>query len=224
MVPRDRHAEFLSHLAVVAASIENVALEIRGLQRTEVLEVAEPFGKGQKGSSVMPHKRNPIKCENLAGLARLVRAYAVTGFENVALWHERDISHSSGERVAVADACILVDFMLHRLYKIIEGLDVYPEAMKRNLELTNGLVFSSQVLETLLRAGVVRTEAYRLVQRAAMTCWETGEALRDLLAADLEVMQHLSPEELDAAFDMNRALEGVEAVYSRVLQREGTIK
>ena len=224
VVPRDRHAEFLAHLAVVAASIENVALEIRSLQRTEVLEVAEPFGKGQKGSSVMPHKRNPIKCENLVGLARLVRAYAVTGLENVALWHERDISHSSAERVAVADACILVDFMLHRLYGIIDGLDMYPEAMKRNLELTNGLVFSSRVLETLLRAGVVRTEAYQLVQRAAMTCWETGEALRDLLAADLEVMQHLSPEDLDAAFDMDRALEGVEAVYTRVLRREGTLQ
>jgi len=221
VVPRDRHAEFLSHLAVVAASIENVALEIRGLQRTEVLEVAEPFGKGQKGSSVMPHKRNPIKCENLVGLARLVRAYAVTGFENVALWHERDISHSSVERVAIADACIALDFMQHRLYGIIDELDVYPEAMERNLKLTNGLVFSSRVLEALLRAGLARTDAYHLVQRAAMTCWDTGEPLRELLAADAEVMERLSTEDLDHAFDITAALSGVEAVYARVLAEDG---
>ncbi|MCH7825847.1 MAG: adenylosuccinate lyase [Acidobacteria bacterium] len=221
VVPRDRHAEFLSHLAVVAASIENVALEIRGLQRTEVLEAAEPFGKGQKGSSVMPHKRNPIKCENLVGLARLVRAYAVTGFENVALWHERDISHSSVERVAIADACIVLDFMQHRLYGVIDGLDVYPEAMERNLNLTNGLVFSSRVLEALLRANLARTEAYHLVQRAAMTCWETGEPLKELLAADAEVMGRLSTEDLDQAFDIKAALSGVEAVYERIIGDDG---
>lgn len=217
IVPRDRHAEFLSHLAVVAASIENVALEIRGLQRTEVLEAAEPFGKGQKGSSVMPHKRNPIKCENLVGLARLVRAYAVTGFENVALWHERDISHSSVERVAIADACIALDFMQHRLKGVIDGLDVYPEAMEQNLNLTNGLVFSSRVLEALLQAGLARTDAYRLVQRAAMNCWDTGEPLRELLAADDEVMEWLSEKDLDEAFDMKAALSGVEAVYERII-------
>ena len=217
VVPRDRHAEFLSHLAVVAASIENVALEIRGLQRTEVLEAAEPFGKGQKGSSVMPHKRNPIKCENLVGLARLVRAYAVTGFENVALWHERDISHSSAERVAIADACIALDFMQYRLRGVIDGLDVYPEAMEQNLNLTNGLVFSSRVLEALLQAGLARTDAYQLVQRAAMNCWETGEPLRELLAADDEVMEWLSEKDLDEAFDMKAALSGVEAVYERII-------
>jgi adenylosuccinate lyase len=223
VVPRDRHAEFLAHLAVVAASIENVALEVRGLQRTEVLEAAEPFAKGQKGSSVMPHKRNPVKCENLVGLARLVRAYAVTGFENVALWHERDISHSSVERVAIADACIALDFMQHRLHGVIAGLDVFPEAMQRNLELTNGLIFSSRVLEALLQAGLARTEAYRLVQRAAMVCWDSGEPFRELLAADPEVMEHLSAEDLDRAFDLEAALAGVEAVYERVLAREGTI-
>ena len=222
VVPRDRHAEFLSQLAVVAASIENVALEIRGLQRTEVLEAAEPFGKGQKGSSVMPHKRNPIKCENLVGLARLVRAYAVTGFENVALWHERDISHSSVERVAVADACITLDFMQHRLHGVVAGLDVYPDAMERNLNLTNGLVFSSRVLEALLQSGLARTEAYRLVQRAAMTCWETGEALREVLAADPEVTEHLSTQDLDNAFDVTAALAGADAVFERVLHREAT--
>jgi adenylosuccinate lyase len=224
VVPRDRHAEFLAHLAVVAASIENVALEVRGLQRTEVLEAAEPFAKGQKGSSAMPHKRNPIKCENLVGLARLVRAYAVTGFENVALWHERDISHSSAERVAIADACIALDFMQHRLHGVIAGLEVFPEAMRRNLELTNGLIFSSRVLEALLQAGLARTEAYRLVQRAAMACWETGEPFRELLAADPEVMEHISVEDLDRAFDLQAALAGVEAVYERVLAKEGTVR
>jgi adenylosuccinate lyase len=219
VIPRDRHAEFLAHLAVLAASIENVALEIRGLQRTEVLEAAEPFGKGQKGSSVMPHKRNPIKTENLTGLARLVRAYAATGFENVALWHERDISHSSVERVALADACILVDFMQHRLHGVIAGLEVFPHNMARNLDLTNGLVFSSRVLEALMQAGLARTEAYRLVQRAAMRCWETREPLREVLAADPEVMDNLTAEQLDLAFDIDAALAGVEAVFERVLQR-----
>ena len=223
VVPRDRHAEFLSHLAVVAASIENVALEIRGLQRTEVLEAAEPFGKGQKGSSMMPHKRNPIKCEHLVGLARLVRAYAMTGLENVALWHERDISHSSAERVAIADACIVLDFMLHRLSSVIDGLDVYPEAMERNLNLTNGLVFSSRVLEALLQAGLARTDAYRLVQGAAMTCWETGESLKDLLATNAEVMRWLSTENLDQAFDMKAALSGVDVVYERIIGSAGPV-
>ncbi len=218
---RDRHAEFLAHLAVVAASIENVALEIRGLQRTEVQEAAEPFGKGQKGSSVMPHKRNPIKMENLTGLARLVRAYALTGFENVALWHERDISHSSVERVAVADACIALDFMQHRLHGVIAGLEVFPEAMARNLNLTNGLVFSSRVLEALLQAGLARTEAYDLVQRAAMRCWETKEPFKELLAADPDVMERISGENLDNAFDIEDALSGVEAVFERVLNEQG---
>jgi len=219
VVPRDRHAEYLSHLAVLAASIENVAIEIRGLQRTEVLEAAEPFGKGQKGSSVMPHKRNPIKTENLTGLARLVRAYAMTGFENVALWHERDISHSSVERVALADACIAVDFMQHRLHGVIDGLEVFPENMARNLDLTNGLVFSSRVLEALLQAGLARTEAYRLVQTAAMTCWDTRESFKELLAADAEVMERLSAADLDKAFDIEDALSGVEVVFERVLHR-----
>ena len=165
----------------------------------------------------MPHKRNPIKCENLVGLARLVRAYAVTGFENVALWHERDISHSSVERVAIADACIALDFMQYRLRGVIDGLDVYPEAMEQNLNLTNGLVFSSRVLEALLQAGLARTDAYQLVQRAAMNCWETGEPLRELLAADDEVMEWLSEKDLDQAFDIKAALSGVEAVYERIL-------
>jgi adenylosuccinate lyase len=217
VVPRDRHAELLSHLAIVAASIENVALEIRGLQRTEVREIEEPFRKGQKGSSVMPHKRNPIKCENLVGLARLVRAYAVTGFENVALWHERDISHSSVERVAIPDSCILLDFMMHRLHRVIEGLHIYPEAMQRNLDLTNGLVFSSRVLEMMMEAGAARTDAYRISQRAAMQCWSTREPFKEVLAADDEVRKYLSEADLDQAFDMKDTLARVEKIFARVL-------
>jgi adenylosuccinate lyase len=217
VVPRDRHAEFLSHLAIVAASVENVALEIRGLQRTEVREIEEPFRKGQKGSSVMPHKRNPIKCENLVGLARLVRAYAVTGFENVALWHERDISHSSVERVAIADACILLDFMMHRLHRVIAGLHIYPEAMIRNLELTNGLVFSSRVLEMMMGAGAARTDAYRIVQKASMQCWSTREPLKEVLLADSEVRALLDEADLDRAFDMGDTLARVEMIFARVL-------
>lgn len=225
VVPRDRHAEFLCHLAVLAASVENVAVEIRHLQRTEVRELAEPFGKGQKGSSAMPHKRNPIKCENLTGLARLVRSYAQGGLENVALWHERDISHSSVERVALADACILVDFMIHRLYKVVDGLEVSSPAMHRNLDMTHGLVFSSRVLQSLLEAGLARTEAYRLVQRSAMDCWESGRPFREALAADPEIGEHLSAADLDRCFDMDEALGRVPEIFERVFgdrRQEGT--
>ena len=217
VIPRDRHAELLAHLAVVAAAIERVATEIRGLQRTEVREVEEPFGSRQKGSSVMPHKRNPIQCENLVGLARLVRAYAGTGLENVALWHERDISHSSVERVALADAFILVDFMTHRLHRVIEGMRVFPENMQRNLDHTHGLVFSSRVLERLISAGVVRSEAYVMIQRNAMGCWETGEPLQQVLASDPEIAQRLSPEQLAEAFDLAQVLEHVERIFQRAL-------
>jgi len=220
VIPRDRHAEMLAHLAVLAAAIERVATEVRGLQRTEVREVEEPFGSGQKGSSVMPHKRNPIKSENLVGLARLVRAYAGTGPENIALWHERDISHSSVERVALADACILVHFMAHRLARVIEGLRVFPDNMLRNLELTHGLVFSSRVLERLISAGVVRSEAYVIIQRQAMRCWETGEAFQELLAADPELRQHLSEQELAQAFDLKGALRHVDTIFERALGPE----
>lgn len=165
----------------------------------------------------MPHKRNPIRCENLVGLARLVRGYAGTVLENVALWHERDISHSAVERVALADACILVDFMQHRLHGVVEGMRVYPENMRRNLEMTNGLVFSSRVLERLLRAGLARTEAYPLVQRAAMRCWETGEPLREVLASDGGVGAHLDEADLDQAFDLKAALAHVPRIFERAL-------
>ncbi|MFQ5744607.1 MAG: adenylosuccinate lyase [Acidobacteriota bacterium] len=235
IVPRDRHAEFLGHLAVVAASIDNVATEIRGLQRTEIGELEEPFGRDQKGSSAMPHKRNPVKCENLVGLARLVRAYANAGLENVALWHERDISHSSVERrwsssqslrssverVAIPDSCILLDFMLHRLYGIVDGLEVHADRMRENLERTNGLIFSSRVLEAMLEAGVARSEAYRLVQRAAMSCWQSGESFRQRLADDAEVREQLGGEQLERAFDLQQALAGVATVFARVLGDRG---
>ena len=217
VVPRDRHAEFLGGLALVAAAVERVATEIRGLQRTEVREVEEPFGRHQKGSSAMPHKRNPIRCENLVGLARLVRAYAGAGLENIALWHERDISHSSVERVALADACILVDFMLVRLRGVIKGLEVYPDNMLRNLQQTRGLVFSGRVLERLIAAGLERTVAYRLVQRAAMQCWQTGEPFRDVLATDEEVVDYLGTSDLEEAFDLRAALAQVDRVFQRVL-------
>ena len=217
VVPRDRHAELLGHLAVVAAAIERIALEIRSLQRTEVREVEEPFGSEQKGSSVMPHKRNPIKCENLVGLARLVRAYAGTGLENIALWHERDISHSSAERVALADACILVDFMTHRMRGVVEGMHVYPENMSRNLELTNGLVFSSRVLERLISAGVVRSQAYAIIQRNAMRCWETGDSFQALLAADDELTIHLDDAQIAECFDLRDALRHVDRIFERAL-------
>ncbi len=217
VVPRDRHAELLGHLAVVAATIERIAVEIRSLQRTELREVEEPFGSTQKGSSVMPHKRNPIKCENLVGLARLVRAYAGTGLENVALWHERDISHSSAERVALADACTLVDFMTHRMRGVIEGMQVYPENMLRNVELTNGLVFSSRVLERLILAGVVRSQAYAIIQRNAMLCWDTGESFQAVLAADEELTTQLDTGQIAECFDLRHVLRHVDLIFKRVL-------
>ncbi len=217
VIPRDRHAELMGHLAVAAGAIERIALEIRGLQRTEVREVEEPFGSKQKGSSVMPHKRNPIKCENLVGLARLVRAYAGTALENIALWHERDISHSSAERVALADGCILVDFMTHRIRAVVDGMLVYPENMLRNMELTNGLVFSSRVLERLISAGIVRSEAYAIIQRNAMRCWETGESFQSLLAADAELTAHLDVVQIAECFDLGHVLRHVDWVFDRVL-------
>ncbi len=217
VIPRDRHAELLAHLAVVAAGIERVATEIRGLQRTEIREVEEPFRTGQKGSSAMPHKRNPVRCENLVGLARLVRAAAGAALENVALWHERDISHSSVERVALADACILVDFMTHRLCGVIEGMHVYPERMRRNLELTHGLVYSSRVLERLIEAGLARSQAYALIQGHAMRCWETGEAFAELLAADAEIRAHLDERALAECFEPAAALRHVGEIFERVL-------
>jgi adenylosuccinate lyase len=212
---RDRHAELLSTLAVIGSSLERFATEIRHLQRSEVGEVRESFGAAQKGSSSMPHKRNPIASENVTGLARLLRAYAGAGLENVALWHERDISHSSVERVALPDACLVLDFALVRMTKLIDNLVVDTHRMAANLESTRGLVFSQAVLLDLIETqGLSRDDAYRIVQRNAMTAWDEGAQLQDLLAADNEV--ELSPDQLADCFSTARALRNTGVVFERL--------
>jgi adenylosuccinate lyase len=215
VVQRDRHAEFCTALAIVAASLEKVALEIRSLQRTEILEAEEPFTEGQKGSSAMPHKRNPVSCEQVCGLARVVRTNSLAALEDVALWHERDISHSSVERVILPDSTCLVDYMLHQMTRIIEGLEVYPQRMKENMERSFGLMFSQRVLLTLADKGLPRQQAYELVQRNAMRAWKERVPFRDLLAADREVMARLTPAELDGCFDAEWYLRNVDAIYRR---------
>jgi adenylosuccinate lyase len=217
VVARDRHAEFLAAIALAGASLERFAQEIRHLQRTEVREAEEPFAEGQKGSSAMPHKRNPIISERICGLARLLRAFAQTGFENVALWHERDISHSSVERVTFPDACTLLDYMMDKLRWVIEGLVVYPERMQHNLDMSWGLVNSQSVLTALLAKGnLQREEAYSMVQRNAMTAWEKGRPLDELLKLDADISQHLSAEEIDQCFDSKRYLEHAHTIFDRL--------
>jgi adenylosuccinate lyase len=216
VIPRDRHAAYFATLAVVASSIERLATEIRHLQRTEVLEAEEYFSEGQKGSSAMPHKRNPVLSENLTGLARVVRAYAQPAFEDVALWHERDISHSSVERVIGPDATIALDFALVRLTSIIKGLVVYPERMRANLERLGGLIHSQRVLLALTEAGVPREEAYRMVQRNAMKVWETGADFQAVLLADKEVTKALSPGAIKAQFDLGYHTKHVDTIFARV--------
>jgi adenylosuccinate lyase len=217
VVARDRHAELLSAIALAGASLERIATEIRHLQRTEVREVEEPFAAGQKGSSAMPHKRNPIVCERICGLARLLRAYASTGLENVALWHERDISHSSVERVTLGDACILLDYMLDKMRWVVEGLVVDSDRMRANLDSSWGLVHSQSVLSALLATGSLqREEAYALVQKNAMAAWDEGRPLIELLKSDPEVTSHLDPDEIDACFDAARYLRGVDVIFERL--------
>ena len=220
VVGRDRHAEALSALALVGAAVEVIALQVRHWQRTEVGEAEEPFGRGQKGSSAMPHKKNPILSENLTGLARLLRAYAGAGLEDVALWHERDISHSSVERVALPDATTLADFMLERATGLVSGLVVHPERMRENLERSAGLVFSEAVLLRLVQKGLGRQKAYELVQRSALAAHEGKGRFRDLLAADAEVGRHLSAADLDAAFDLQHHLRHVDRILRRALQEQ----
>jgi adenylosuccinate lyase len=215
VVPRDRHAEFLSTLALIAASVEKIALEIRNLQRTEILEVEEPFAEGQKGSSAMPHKRNPVSCEQVCGLARVVRANAAAGLENVGLWHERDISHSSVERVVLPDSTILLHYMLHQMIRIIDGLQVYPDRMRENLDRSLGLIFSQRVLLALTARGLGRQRAYELVQRSAMRAWRERRPFPDLLAADADVTAVLSSAALKECFDPSWFLRHVEAVFRR---------
>lgn len=216
VIQRDRYAEVFCALAILASSVEKIAVEIRHLQRTEVLEAEEYFRPGQKGSSAMPHKRNPILTENLTGLARLVRSYSLPALENVALWHERDISHSSVERVIGPDAFIAADFMLARLKGVLEKLVVYPERMKKNLELLKGLIFSQQVLLVLTQKGVSREEAYHLVQRNAMKVWEGDGDFKSKLLEDQELMNHLSTEEIDEIFELRYHLKHVDTIFGRV--------
>jgi len=221
VVQRDRHAEFFTTLAIIAASIEKFAVEIRHLQRTEVLEVEEPFTPGQKGSSAMPHKRNPVLSENLTGLARLVRGYAVSSLENVALWHERDISHSSVERVIGPDATILVDFMLVRFTGLIRDLVVYPERMLSNMDRLQGLVFSQKVMLRLVDKGLAREEAYGIVQGNAMKVWKGKGDFLSLLLKDRKVTGRLSKKELEACFDIKPYLKNVDYIFKRVFGRRG---
>lgn len=216
VVQRDRHAEFLSVLALIAAMIEKIAVEIRHLQRTEVLEAEEPFTEGQKGSSAMPHKRNPVGCENLSGLARLVRSNAFASFENIALWHDRDISHSSVERVIIPDNCILVDYMLNRLYGIIKDLRVYPERMLKNIELSYGLFNSQRVLLALIEKGLTREDAYKIVQSNAMQSWKESKPFVELLLKDEGVKKYLTEDEIKSIFELNYYTRNIDHIYRRV--------
>ncbi|MFU8794677.1 MAG: adenylosuccinate lyase [Dethiobacteria bacterium] len=216
VLQRDRHAEFVSVLAIIGATLEKIALEVRNLQRTETRELEEPFYKGQKGSSAMPHKRNPVTCEKICGLARLLRGYATAALENVALWHERDISHSSVERVILPDSTIALDHMLQEMIRVIRGLKVYPEHLKGNLGMTGGLIYSQRVLLELVESGISREEAYDLVQRCAMAAWESGKELKELLAEEETVLNHLGRDKLSECFDPGYYLQRVDYIYKRL--------
>jgi adenylosuccinate lyase len=218
VIQRDRHAELMMALAITAASLEKFALEIRGLQKTEIGEVEEPFGKGQKGSSAMPHKRNPIGCEQITGLARLIRGNAMAALENIALWHERDISHSSVERVILPDSFIALDHTLRRFTRIVRGMVVYPDRMKENLERSRGVVFSGTVLLELARRGVSREQAYEWVQRNAMRAFHEKRDFKQLLLTDGDLMKVLTAAEVERAFDLNDQLRNVDAIFDRVFR------
>ena len=216
IVQRDRHARFITTLAVLASSLEKFATEVRHLQRTEVLEVEEPFEEGQAGSSAMPHKRNPEKCERVCGLARVVRGYSVTALENVALWHERDLTDSAPERVILPDACLLVDYILDLFTYVMRGLQVYPERMRENLELTQGLVFTSRALVALTNKGLSREKAYKLIQACSMRAWKERVPLRGLLEGDAEVSSLLPAAEMDVIFDYSVYTKYVDESFRRV--------
>jgi len=216
IIQRDRHAQYFSALAVLAGTLEKIAVEIRHLQRTEVLEAEEPFEKGQKGSSAMPHKKNPVGSENIAGLSRLVRSNALAAMENMALWHERDISHSSVERVIGPDSTILIDYMINRLNKIIKNLVVYPKRMKENLDLLKGLIFSQQVLIRLTGMGLNRQTAYEMVQRDALKVWETGNDFKTLLMEDPDIRRYLTKESIEEIFNLDYHFKYVEEIFDRV--------
>jgi adenylosuccinate lyase len=221
VVPRDRHADVLSAIALAGASLERLATEVRHLQRTEVREIEEPFAEGQKGSSAMPHKRNPITSERVAGLARLLRGYAQAGLENVALWHERDISHSSVERVALPDATTLLHYMQHLMVGVVEGMRVYPDRMRANVELTHGALFSQSVLTALIESGMTRDNAYRIVQRNAQRAWDEQRAFRELLEADPDVTERLDAARLDELFDHGRFVRHAPEIIERLQALEG---
>jgi adenylosuccinate lyase len=223
VIERDRHAQYLSTLAIVAASLERVAQEIRHLQRTEVREVEEPFGGEQRGSSAMPHKRNPVSSEQICGLARVVRANSVAALENIALWHERDISHSSVERVILPDSTILADYMLHRSTEIVRNMKVFPQRMQRNLDSTMGLIFSGQLLQDLVEHGAPREEAYKWVQGHAMSAWESETSFRDRIAADENIRKFLDEKALAHTFDLKRQLRAVDAIFRRVFGARSSV-
>jgi adenylosuccinate lyase len=221
IIQRDHHAHFVATLALVGASLEKIATEIRHLQKTETLEMEEQFAKGQKGSSAMPHKRNPIICERISGMARLLRGNAIPAFENVALWHERDITHSSVERVIMPDSCIALDYILHKTIHVIDNLIVYPDNVKRNLELTRGLVFSQKALLKITEADVSREDAYRVVQKAAMDVWaDDSKNLKDELRNSEEAMKYLSEDDLERLFDVRESLTHIDAIYERTVGAE----
>lgn len=219
IIQRDRHAEYFTTLAIIAGTLDKFAVEIRHLQRTEVLEAEEFFSKGQKGSSAMPHKRNPVVSEQMSGLARVVRGNALAAMENMPLWHERDISHSSVERVIGPDSTILVHYMLTRMTRLVDQLLVYPKNMQKNLEQTGGLIFSEHVLLALTRKGVVRDQAYRMVQRNAMQVWEQGGDFPELLKQDTDIQKHLTDKEIDKAFDMKNHLKNVDKIFNRIFKK-----
>ena len=216
ILQRDRHAEFLSVIALIGSSLEKIATEIRHLQKTEVLEAEEYFSKGQKGSSAMPHKRNPITCERIAGLSRVLRGNALAAMENVALWHERDITHSSVERVIIPDSCILLDYMLSLTVEVMDRLIVYPENMMSNLARTRGLTFSQSVLLALAKKGMKREDAYRIVQSAAMEAWNSGKEFKDLLLQNKEISSYLDRKDIDEVFDLGKSIRHVDHIFGRV--------
>jgi len=218
VISRDRHAHYVSTLALVCALCEKIALEVRHLQRTEVREAEEPFSAGQKGSSAMPHKRNPVTSEQICGLARVVRANVQAAFENIALWHERDISHSSVERVVLPDSTILTDYLLAKTEWLVSGMQVYPGRMRQNLESTQGLVSSGQLLLDLAAAGMLREQAYRIVQKHAMDAWQNDRSFRQLIRSDSEISQRLTSEQIDAAFSLDRYTKHVERIFERVFK------
>jgi adenylosuccinate lyase len=216
ILQRDRHAQFVTTLAIIFGSLEKFATEIRALQRTEVREAAEPFGSGQTGSSAMPHKRNPELCERVCGLARLVRGYALTSLENIALWHERDISHSSTERIILPDACLALDYCLNIFTSVMTGLEVHPKRMRRNLDLTKGLIFSQRIMLALIDKGLSRQKAYELVQRNAMKAWQRNQNFITMLKADAEVTVALPNDELELLFNEQYYLRYIDDIFKRV--------